>query len=79
MRAMRGTAGMARVELVRPTLGCPFCKHRSWVVGSAARPCRGVGGSFRPNPSAAWSLEASRAKTTPPRPQLSFSFSGVLE
>lgn len=29
-----GTAGVARVELVRPHWGVPFCKHRSWVARS---------------------------------------------
>lgn len=35
MRAVGvGTAGVARVELVCPHWGIPFCKHRSWVAPS---------------------------------------------
>lgn len=75
MRAMGETAGMAWVELVCPHWGVQFW---SWVARSAA--CRER--SFCPNPSAARSQETCRARTAPPpprAPQLSFSFSGVLE
>lgn len=64
MRAVDGTAGVARVKLVCPHWGVPFCKHRSWValvlhVGKAASAPILM-------PSAAWSQEASRARTPPP-------------
>lgn len=68
MRAVDGTAGVARVEHVCPHWGVPFCKHRSWVARS-----------FCPSPSAMWSQSRSQQSKDPsptPPPSYPFSFPG---
>lgn len=72
MRAVDGTAGVARVELVCPHWGVPFCKHRSWVALSAA--CRES--SFCPNPHAQCSMESRGQRGKDPTPSYPFSFPG---
>lgn len=73
MRAVDGTAGVARVELVCPHWGVPFCKHRSWVARS-----------FCPRSQCNVESRGQQGKDPSPtllslHPQLSLSFSGVPE
>lgn len=77
MRAVDGTAGVARVELVCPHWGVSFCKHRSWVALSAACHVGKAASAPIPMPSAAWSQEASGARTPPPAVPFLFRGPGI--